>query len=98
MAEEAVPVLVLYRKPGCCLCEEAEPIVERAAAIAGLSVNKRSIVQDPDAFARYRYRIPVLTLDGLVIGEGRVDEAQVRRALAGAVRSRSRGTAPGNSA
>ena len=90
MAGESAPALVLYGKPGCCLCEEAALVIERVVAQFGLTLSKRSILQDPDAFARYRYRIPVLTLDGLVLEEGRIGEAGLRRALDDALRSRGR--------
>ncbi len=68
--------LILYMKAGCPLCREAEA----ALAEAGLSYEGRDILEDPDLYARYRYRIPVLARDGVDLVEGRdFDPAALRR-------------------
>jgi len=36
---------------------------------------------DSELFRLYDFRVPVLLVDGRVVGEGRLDERAVRRAL-----------------
>ena len=81
MTEPATRRLTLYGKPGCHLCDVAHPIVERVAHDAGLTVHEQSIVNDPAAFAAYRYRIPVVALGNDILDEGNVDERRLRTAL-----------------
>lgn len=47
---------ILLGTEGCHLCEEAESLVVRA----GLSIEKRDIMDDEDWQQRYGIRIPVL--------------------------------------
>ena len=73
--------LVLYGKPECCLCDRAKSIVARLAAEYGLDLRQVSIAGDPELFARLRFRIPVVALDGQLLDEGNVTEFRLRRAL-----------------
>lgn len=75
--------VVLYGKPGCHLCEDAEAALGRLGADLPLSVTKRDITADPAAYERYRHRIPVVTVDGDVLAEGKVTEFRLRAACAG---------------
>lgn len=84
----APPPLVLYGKPGCCLCDEADGPVRRVAAEFGLALEGVSILDDADLFARYRYRIPVITWRGRELDEGRVSEGRLRAVLAGLLAER----------
>lgn len=74
--------LVLYARPGCHLCDEAReealPLVREAGDVRFDEVN---IEADDRLLARYLERIPVLELDGLVIGELDFDAAALRVAL-----------------
>lgn len=73
--------IVLYAKPGCCLCDEAKLLVQRLAAAHGLSVRVVSILQDSTLFEQFRYRIPVVAYGGQILDEGQVREEQLRRAF-----------------
>ncbi|SEJ75135.1 Glutaredoxin-like domain [Deinococcus reticulitermitis] len=53
-----LPVLTLYSRPGCHLCEQAE---EHLRAL-GLSYAVRDISGDAALTARYGWHIPVLAL------------------------------------
>lgn len=70
MSGRAKPELVLYVKDGCSLCDQAR------ALLADLAVPYR-LAEDP----RYAERVPVLEIDGAVVGELRITRRQVRRAL-----------------
>ena len=53
-----MPVVTLYGKPGCHLCDEAR------AALAGFDVREVDITTDPGLYARYGEQIPVVEVDG----------------------------------
>jgi thiol-disulfide isomerase/thioredoxin len=73
--------IVLYGKPGCCLCDDAKPLVTAIGAEYGLPVYQIDILDNQQLYAAYRYRIPVVRYAGVVLDEGRVTEAALRAAL-----------------
>ncbi len=77
----ALPLVKLYSKPDCHLCEQAEALLARLRPRLPHQVEKLDIQSDPALFERYRYSIPVL-----VVGDREyaapLDEALVARALA----------------
>ena len=81
--------VVLYMKPDCHLCEIARGWIEDFAAdtdrFAPLMLDEVDIRRDPTLFEEYRYRIPVILVDGAIVAEGRMDDAAqmtLARALA----------------
>jgi hypothetical protein len=64
------PLLMVYRSPGCHLCDDAEILLRDELATrarAGLpiaSVERVDISRDAALEARYRRRIPVFVVDG----------------------------------
>ena len=52
--------IVLYTKSGCHLCEE----VEGWLLEAGVTWRPVDVAADPALYERYKYRIPVLDVDG----------------------------------
>jgi glutaredoxin len=52
------PALTLYSTWGCHLCEQAEQLLQQAGLEGQFQVT--DIVDDEQAFARYRLMIPVL--------------------------------------
>lgn len=59
--------LVLYRRPGCQICDEGEETVREAARTLGRRVRllRVDITEDPELMKRYLVEIPVLAeLDG----------------------------------
>lgn len=51
--------LVLYRKPGCCLCEGLE---EKLAAIQDppFELERRDITTNPEWLVAFQYEVPIL--------------------------------------
>jgi len=74
-------VFSLYTRRGCHLCEAAEDMVAASGTTA--AVEFVDIDAHPDLRSLYGSRVPVLTADGVVVMEGRFDEAK----LAGLMRS-----------
>lgn len=69
--------ITLYMKAGCHLCDEARAHLEALAAEHPFAMDEVDIRRDEDLFARYRYRIPVITLDAVERLEGRITEEDV---------------------
>ena len=69
--------LLLMTRQGCHLCDEA------LKALRGLGHEPQlvDIDADPRLHDQYDWRVPVVLLDGRVIAEGRVDEANLKKAL-----------------
>lgn len=76
-------VVTLYAKAGCHLCDEARAYLEEALAEVHqeLDLREADIRTDPELFERYRYRIPVIVVDGVERLEGRVSDDAVRELL-----------------
>ena len=63
------------------MCAQAEPVVARAAADAGLVLEVRDVDADPDDTARWSDKVPVVLLDGEEHAYWAIDERVLRRAL-----------------
>jgi glutaredoxin len=76
-------VVTLYAKAGCHLCDEARASLEDALADLdqNLDLRETDIRHDPALFERYRYRIPVIEVDGVERLEGRISDDAVRELL-----------------
>jgi hypothetical protein len=59
-----VPVLTLYGKPGCHLCDDARAVVLAARAGREVELVEVDVTLDPGLHRRYGERIPVVALDG----------------------------------
>jgi hypothetical protein len=77
-----MPAVTLLTKPGCHLCDDARPIVERVvAAHPGVTLTERSILDDDALRLEYAEDIPVVLVDGRVHSNWRVDVDRLDRAL-----------------
>jgi glutaredoxin len=68
-----VPLVTLYGKPGCHLCDDAREIVERVRAEHPFELREVDVSLDPGLHREYGERIPVLELDGEELFEFHVD-------------------------
>ncbi len=78
--------VVLYGKPGCCLCDVVESRLRVLAARRPFDLVKVDILGDPSALARFRDTIPAVEVDGVLVSEGRFDENAVARHVLAAPR------------
>lgn len=69
--------VVLYTRRGCRLCEGAEDLLLALAPAARLV----EVSDDPDLESLFGSRVPVLSVGGRVVAEGRIDEAAMAAAL-----------------
>ena len=73
--------VVLYGKPGCCLCDEARAAVAEVRAREPFELEEVDVSTDPELHHLYGSRIPVLALDGDELFEFFVDEERLRGKL-----------------
>jgi glutaredoxin len=76
------PVVTLYGRPGCHLCDEARAVLVPLAAELGFALDEVDIEGDDDLHRRYLERIPVVALDGEELFDFFVDEGILRRSIA----------------
>ena len=67
----------LVTRRGCHLCEDALGLLRRL----GLEPRQRDVDSDPELSRLYEFRVPVVLVDGRVVGEGRLDRDALTRAL-----------------
>ncbi|CAM5685850.1 Glutaredoxin family protein OS=Streptomyces alboniger OX=132473 GN=CP975_20040 PE=4 SV=1 [Streptomyces alboniger] len=75
--------MTLIGKPGCHLCDDAQQVIERLCGELGATWEKKDITRDEELYRAYWEQIPVVLVDGEQHTFWRVDEARLRRELAG---------------
>ena len=73
--------VVLYGKPGCCLCDEAREAVAAVRASHPFELDEVDVSTDPELHNRYGERIPVVVVDGEELLEGHVEADELARRL-----------------
>jgi len=79
-----VTSLTLISKPDCHLCDVAREIVETVVAdlpADAVEVDERSILDDPELYAQWWEKIPVVLIDGALHAHWRVSPERLRVAL-----------------
>ena len=71
--------VVLYTKPGCHLCEEMKQQMRAADCDELYTLEEFNIENDPAIYARYRYEIPVLWIEGVEAFRHRLRAEEFRR-------------------
>ncbi len=79
---DVAPRVRLLTKPGCHLCDDVRPVVERVCAEVGAAWTEVDITTDPALLDEYWEQIPVTFVDGRQHDFWHVDEARLRAALA----------------
>lgn len=69
--------VLLFTRPGCHLCEEAETLLRRH----GLNPCLIDIDQTPELRARYHTCVPVVVINGKERFRGKVSEVLLKRLL-----------------
>jgi glutathione S-transferase len=79
------PVVTLYGRPGCHLCDDARAALDRLQGVAPFRLQEVDIEADDRLLLAYLERIPVVALDGEELYEFFVDEADLGARLMEAV-------------
>lgn len=75
-----LPVVTLYTRAGCHLCEAAEAVIAELAP-GRADVRIVDIDGDPQLRDRYTVRVPVVEVDGVEVAEYEVDPRALAEAL-----------------
>jgi glutaredoxin len=75
------PRVVIYSRPGCHLCEEAKKVIEASGYRGEYTLEEINIESDAELLRRYRYDIPVITINGLEAFRHRVTADEFRQKL-----------------
>ena len=73
--------VVLYGRPGCCLCDDARRLLLHVRDDYPFALVERDIESDERLLRAYLERIPVVTIDGVEAFELMVDEHELVRRL-----------------
>jgi glutaredoxin len=76
-----MPLVTLFGKPGCHLCDDARAVVERVRAQRPFELSEVDVTLDPALYREYGERIPVLAVDGEEVFEFHVEEAALLERL-----------------
>ena len=75
------PHVIVYSRPGCHLCDDAKNVIEEVKQEVDLSLEEVNIEHDLDLLQKYRFDIPVITINGVEAFRHRVDRASFQRAV-----------------
>jgi predicted thioredoxin/glutaredoxin len=70
--------VVLVTRQGCHLCDEALSVLRSL----GVEPEQDDVDADDDLHRLYDWRVPVVLVDGRIVGEGRIEREALERALA----------------
>lgn len=76
-----MPEVVLYSKPGCCLCDELKQQLTRLQKRHRFEWSEINILDHPDAFERFQHEIPVVFVRGREAFRHHLDEKQLLKLL-----------------
>ena len=79
------PLVTLYTRVGCCLCDEAKRVLEQARGRAAFDYEERDIDGDPELLRRYNDEVPVVTINGVKAFKYKVDMKEFLKKLAARV-------------
>ncbi len=73
--------VVLYTKPGCCLCAVVKEQLTRLRATHTFELREVNILNDPDVHEKFKEEIPVVFVGGKKAFKYHLDEKQFLRKL-----------------
>jgi hypothetical protein len=72
------PHVIVYSRPGCHLCDEAKDAILSAGCVDLFTFQEINIESDPELLNKYKYDIPVVTLNDAEVFRHRVDKQKFR--------------------
>ena len=75
------PHVIVYSRPGCHLCDEAKLAISQSALRERFTLEEVNIESDHALLTKYKYDIPVVTLDGAEIFRHRVNMEEFNRLI-----------------
>jgi glutaredoxin len=74
--------VIIYSRPNCHLCEEVKQAIEGAQCINEYTLEEINIESDVALLRRYRYEIPVVTINGEEAFKHKLTADEFRQRLA----------------
>jgi glutaredoxin len=75
------PLVTIYSKPGCHLCEEAKDVIESSECTGEYELEIVNIEADEALFHRFKDDIPVVFINGVKVFKHRVNSREFCRKL-----------------
>ena len=75
------PHVIVYSRPGCHLCDDAMRVIAEVERETDLTLEEVNIEHDLELLQRYRFDIPVITINGVEAFRHRVEPATLLEAL-----------------
>jgi glutaredoxin len=73
----------IYTKARCPLCDEARAVLADLASRVSFTLEEVDIRSSGTAWARFRYQVPVVEVDGEVVSTLRVNAATLEKRVRG---------------
>ena len=73
--------VVLFTKPGCCLCDTVKAQLKELRAKQTFELREVNILEDGAAYAKFHEQIPVVFIDGRKAFKYHLDEKAFLRRL-----------------
>ena len=70
--------VIVYSRPGCHLCDEAKAVMENSGLSDRFTLEEVNIESDAELLRKYKYDIPVITIDGEEAFRHRVDPGKFK--------------------
>ena len=70
--------VIIYSRPGCHLCDDAKAAILSAGCSDQFLLEEINIESSEELLSKYRYDIPVITIDGVEAFIHRVDPGEFR--------------------
>ncbi|MEJ2009072.1 MAG: glutaredoxin family protein [Acidobacteriota bacterium] len=77
----ALPEIVVYSKPACCLCEKVKKQLTRLQKQHKFALREVNILEDATAYNRFKDKIPVIFVNGKKAFTYHLDEADFIKLL-----------------
>jgi glutaredoxin len=71
--------VIVYSRPGCHLCDEAKATIQNSGCTDRFTLEEINIESDHELLKKYKYDIPVVTIDGVEAFRHRVNAEDFRR-------------------
>ena len=77
-----IPLVTLYTRTGCCLCDEAKRVLLQARKRAGFDYEEVDIDRDPALQRLYNDEVPVIAINSVKAFKYKVDLDEFLKKLA----------------
>lgn len=74
--------VLLYKKPGCHLCDDAETILERLKKEKKFFLERIMLEENTDMFEKYGNKVPIVFINDRMALEYKLDEGVFLKKLA----------------